>query len=93
MVFKKIRKVNPQFVQHSSKQLKIKEDAIVIEDSLLALAGRNFQIQKFVTDELFKMNDYISTYLRGDTGNTENGPSCEELKKCVLNFRFIFVLT
>lgn len=30
-----------------------------------------------------EMNDYISTYLRGDTGNTENGPSCDELKKSI----------
>ncbi len=61
--FKTIRNVNPQFVEHSAKQLKIKEDATIIEDSLLALASRNFEIKSFVTRELFNMNDYIDQSL------------------------------
>ena len=61
--FRKIRSVNPQFVEHSSKQLKIKDDSKIIEDSLLALANRNFQIKSFVTDELFEMNDKIEKSL------------------------------
>ena len=61
--FRTIRNINPQFVEHSAKQLKIKNDATIIEDSLLALASRNFQIQSFVTKELFNMNDYIDKSL------------------------------
>ncbi len=62
--FKTIRTVNPQFVEHSSKQLKIREDTQVIEDSLLALAGRNFQIKSYVTKELFSMNEYLDKSLQ-----------------------------
>ena len=61
--FKTIKKVNPQFVEHSSAQIKIKDDSQIIEDSLLALASRNFQIESFVTDELFEMNDKIDKSL------------------------------
>ena len=42
------------------------------------IADKNVRIKFSSANE---MNDYISTYLRGDTGNTENGPSCEELSK------------
>ena len=41
------------------------------------------KIQEIKFSSSAEMNDYISTYLRGDTGNTENGPTCEELKKSI----------
>ena len=41
------------------------------------------KIQEIKFSSSAEMNDYISTYLRGDVGNTENGPSCEELKKSI----------
>jgi len=40
------------------------------------LDGKEF---KSIDDQ----NEYISNYLRGDTGNTENGPSCLELEKSI----------
>ena len=61
--FKTIKKVNPQFVENSASQIKIKDDSKIIEDSLLALASRNFQIEAFVTDELFEMNNNIDKSL------------------------------
>ncbi|MCP4521568.1 MAG: hypothetical protein GY827_07755 [Cytophagales bacterium] len=57
--FKNIRQSNPQFVSLSQKQLKLKDDAVVIEDSLLALAGRVFQIKSFVTKELGDMKEHM----------------------------------
>lgn len=34
-------------------------------------------------DSIEDQNTYIANYLRGDTGNTENGPSCLELEKSI----------
>lgn len=61
--FKKIKSVNPQFVEKSTAQIKIKDDSKIVEDSLMALAKRNFQIKSFVTDELFEMNEKIENSL------------------------------
>ncbi|MDN5202042.1 hypothetical protein QQ008_11730 [Fulvivirgaceae bacterium BMA10] len=50
--FRKIKQSDPRFIQLSQKQLKLKDDAKIIEDSLLSLAERVFQIASFVTREL-----------------------------------------
>ena len=55
--FENVNQNDPRFIQLSQNQLKLKDDAKVIEDSLLALANRVFQIQSFVTREVAGMND------------------------------------
>ncbi len=62
--FRGVSQSDPRFVTLSQKQLKIKDDAVIIEDSLLSLAGRVFQIQSFVTRELDDMNDNIEKSLQ-----------------------------
>ncbi len=57
--FKKVNQSDPRFVKLSQDQLQLKDDAAVIEDSLLALANRVFQIKSFVTREVDAMNDYM----------------------------------
>ncbi len=57
--FRQINQSDPRFVNLSQQQLKLKEDAKVIEDSLLSLANRVFQIQSFVTREVDNMNNYM----------------------------------
>ena len=57
--FKKVAQSDPEFIVLSQKQLKIKSDSKVIEDSLLALSKRVFQIKSFVTRELNQMNSYL----------------------------------
>lgn len=57
--FRTIRRVDPRFVKFSQEQLKLKDDARMIEDSLLALSNRVFQIQSFVTREVAEMNKYM----------------------------------
>jgi hypothetical protein len=52
-------KRDPKFLELGREQLKLKDDAKVIEDSLRALAQRVFQIQSFITRELSEMNDGI----------------------------------
>lgn len=58
--FKEINQTDPIFVKLSQQQVKLKEDAQVIEDSLVSLANRVFQIQSFVTREIGNMNHYIT---------------------------------
>ncbi|MFY0688318.1 MAG: hypothetical protein JXQ90_14185 [Cyclobacteriaceae bacterium] len=57
--FKTVRQIDPRFVELSQEQLKLNDDAKVIEDSLMALASREFQISSFVTRELSEMNRNI----------------------------------
>jgi uncharacterized phage infection (PIP) family protein YhgE len=57
--FRKINQRDPNFIKLSQEQLKLKDDAKVVEDSLYALAERVFQIESFVTRELGDMKDYM----------------------------------
>jgi hypothetical protein len=61
-VMKDFRGVNlqdPRFVKLGQQQLKLKDDAKIVEDSLYALANRVIQIQSFVTRELNDMKSYM----------------------------------
>ena len=55
--FRKVNQTDPRFVTLSQKQLKLKDDSKIIEDSLLSLSKRVFQIQSFVTREVSKMKN------------------------------------
>jgi hypothetical protein len=57
--FRKINQTDPRFITLSQKQLKLKDDSKIIEDSLLALAKRVFQINSFVTREVGAMKKYM----------------------------------
>jgi hypothetical protein len=57
--FKKVSQSDPRYIQLAQKQLKLKDDSKVIEDSLLALAKRVYQIQAFVTREVRMMKGYM----------------------------------
>lgn len=57
--FKKINQTDPRYVGLLQRQMKLKDDAKMVEDSLYALAKRVFQVKKFVTKEVGDMNDYI----------------------------------
>lgn len=62
--FREIKQVDPRFVELSQEQLKLKDDAKVIQDSLLALAGRVVEISSFVTREVTEMNRNIDGALQ-----------------------------
>ncbi|MDP2174311.1 MAG: hypothetical protein Q8K70_00225 [Bacteroidota bacterium] len=53
---KGIRNYNPKYVELSEKQRKLKADAKIIEDSLLALSKRQIQIKSYVNKELSNIN-------------------------------------
>ncbi len=57
--FKSVNQSDPRFIDLSQKQLKIKDDAQVIEDSLIALSKRVEMISSFVTREVSEMNKYM----------------------------------
>jgi len=57
--FREVKQNDPRFIDLSQEQLKLRDDAQIIEDSLLALAERVFQIQSFVTREVKDMNKYM----------------------------------
>ena len=54
--FSGVNQSDPRFVDLSQLQLKLGDDAQIVEDSLLALANRVFQISSFVTREVTDMN-------------------------------------
>lgn len=57
--FSEVQQGDPRFLDLSQRQLKLKDDAQIVEDSLRALAERVFQIESFITRELTTMNDYM----------------------------------
>lgn len=54
--FKEIRQSDPRFVELSQRQLKLKDDSKITQDSLVSLSKRVFQISSFVMRELSDMN-------------------------------------
>ncbi len=54
--FKEVNQSDPRFIELSQQQLKLQDDAQIIEDSLYSLAKRVFEIQSFVTREVTEMN-------------------------------------
>lgn len=62
--FRGVNQSDPRYVVLSQKQLKLRDDSRIIEDSLQSLASRVFQIASFVTRELDAMNDHIEASLQ-----------------------------
>jgi hypothetical protein len=63
--FQEVNQSDPRFIELSQQQLKLKDDARIIEDSLLSLANRVFQIKSFVTREVKEMNEHMDQSLDG----------------------------
>ncbi len=57
--FRVVNQADPRFIQLGQQQLKLRDDAKVIEDSLYALANRVFEIKSFVTREVGEMNQHM----------------------------------
>ena len=63
--FRGVNRLDPRYVQMGQTQLKLRDDAAVIEDSLYALAKRVFQIQSFVTREMGLMKQNMDEAVDG----------------------------
>lgn len=57
--FGPIQQTDPKYVQLSQNQLKLKDDAKVLEDSLLALSKKDPFMGSIVTREVGELNDHI----------------------------------
>jgi len=57
--FNSVQQSDPAYVQLSQNQLKIKDDAKVLEDSLLALAKKDPFMGSIVTREVGELNDHL----------------------------------
>ncbi|MBA9075942.1 DUF4175 family protein [Rufibacter quisquiliarum] len=55
--FRNVQQSDPRFISMAQQQLKLSDDAKIIEDSLLSLAKRVMQIQSFVTREVGAMEE------------------------------------
>ena len=53
---KKTETESPKYVQIMQKQYDLRDDAKLIGDSLQALGKRQFQLQSFISDEMYKLN-------------------------------------
>jgi len=74
--FRGVSLQDPRFTKLAQEQLKLQEDAKIIEDSLYALANRVLQIQTFVTRELNSMKSYMdesAKYIRERRLNVATG--------------------
>lgn len=63
--FRGVSLQDPRFIKLGQQQLKLKDDAKVVEDSLYALANRVVQIQSFITRELNDMKSYMDESVKG----------------------------
>jgi hypothetical protein len=57
--FRGINPSDPRFIKMSQDQVKLQDDAKIIEDSLYALSRRVLQIESFVTREMSNMKRYM----------------------------------
>lgn len=63
--FKNVNVSDPRFIDLAQKQLKLRDDAKIIEDSLTALAKRTPQIESYVTRELSDMQKAMEESSKG----------------------------
>lgn len=63
--FKQINGYNPQFVQFGQSQKLIKDNAKIIEDSILSISKEVPEMRSFVNREVGKMNEHLSDAIEG----------------------------
>ncbi|MGM0579997.1 MAG: DUF4175 family protein [Bacteroidota bacterium] len=75
--FRQVNPSDPRFISLSEKQLAMKDDAKIIDDSLTALAQRVFQLESFITKEMDKMNESMDNSIEA-LKERENGKAIGE---------------
>lgn len=63
--FRGVNLQDPRFVKLGQQQLKLKDDAKIIEDSLYSLANREVRLKTFITRELNDMKTYMDESVTG----------------------------
>jgi flagellar biosynthesis GTPase FlhF len=74
----KIREYNPRYIELSRRQMAIKEDAAMIEDSLRALAKRQPSVSTFITKEISRINNNMQYALESLNVRRVNEASMRE---------------
>jgi hypothetical protein len=89
--FEKTRTENPQYIKLIQQQNKLKDDSKIIEDSLLALSKRVFQLQSIINKEItsinYNMDKAIDNYVDAEAENIE-GMRKQELSLGSTNQRY-----
>ncbi|MGZ5243376.1 MAG: DUF4175 family protein [Bacteroidia bacterium] len=84
--FKTVNTYNPQYVELAQRQRKLKDDAKIIEDSLLALSKRVMQIKSFVNKEIGEINFNMDKSLESFAArNTARGRAHQQFTMTSLN--------
>ncbi len=84
--FRTVNGYNPQYVELAQRQRKLKDDAKIIEDSLLALSKRVMQIKSFVNKEIGEINFNMDKSLEAFSArNTARGRSHQQFTMTSLN--------
>lgn len=63
--FKRVNNYNPQYVDMARRQKNIKDNARIIEDSLIALSKRVPEISTFINREISKLNANLNKSIEG----------------------------
>jgi hypothetical protein len=58
--FRELQPTDPRFNTLAQRQLKVKDDVKVLEDSLLALSKRDEMMGSFITREITELNDHLT---------------------------------
>ena len=62
--FRNIKQSDPKYLEYTQQQYKLIDDLSMIEDSLVALAKRVFQIQSFIIRELSGLHEYMDASIQ-----------------------------
>ena len=82
--FKQVSNYNPQYVAMAKEQKTIRDNAAIIEDSLLALSKKVPEISTFINKEVSKLNDNLDKSIEG-FGNRNIGQIRQTQQQAMMN--------
>lgn len=77
--FRELNQSDPRFNPLAQQQIKIKDDAKILEDSLLALGKRDAMMGSFVTKEVTELNDHLDKTIEANK-ERRRGPAQSEMQ-------------
>ena len=82
--FKQVSNYNPQYVAMAKQQKTIRDNAAIIEDSLLALSKKVPEISSFINKEVSKLNNNLDKSIEG-FGNRNIGQIRQTQQQAMMN--------
>lgn len=77
--FRELNQSDPRFNPLAQQQIKIKDDAKILADSLLALGKRDAMMGSFVTKEVTELNDHLDKTIEANK-ERRRGPAQSEMQ-------------